>query len=76
MNLGFAQRLDFACSFAIVIQQLPAELRDPVCIFYLVLRALDTVEDDMAIDPSEKLPILHNFHQNIYDRQATLHKSA
>ncbi|KAL3150785.1 hypothetical protein ABBQ32_000552 [Trebouxia sp. C0010 RCD-2024] len=56
-------------SFAIVIQQLPAELRDPVCIFYLVLRALDTVEDDMAIDPSEKLPILHDFYQKIYDRQ-------
>ena len=60
------------CSFAIVIQQLPAELRDPVCIFYLVLRALDTVEDDMAIEPSEKLPILHSFHQKIYDRQVPL----
>eukprot|EP00887_Chlorella_sp_A99_P003015 scaffold9.g3015.t1 len=36
-------------SFAVVIQQLPEELRDPVCVFYLVLRALDTVEDDMAI---------------------------
>ena len=57
------------CSFAIVIQQLPAELRDPVCIFYLVLRALDTVEDDMAIEPSEKLPVLHSFSQKIYDRQ-------
>ena len=60
------------CSFAIVIQQLPSELKDPVCIFYLVLRALDTVEDDMAIDPREKLPILHTFHQKIYDRQAIL----
>ncbi|WMV13135.1 hypothetical protein MTR67_006520 [Solanum verrucosum] len=30
-------------SFALVIQQLPVELRDAVCIFYLVLRALDTV---------------------------------
>ena len=29
-------------SFAIVIQQLPHELQDAVCIFYLVLRALDT----------------------------------
>ena len=34
-------------SFAIVIQQLPHELQDAVCIFYLVLRALDTIEDDM-----------------------------
>ncbi|KVI04147.1 Squalene/phytoene synthase [Cynara cardunculus var. scolymus] len=30
-------------SFALVIQQLGSELRDAVCIFYLVLRALDTV---------------------------------
>lgn len=64
------------CSFAIVIQQLPGELRDPVCIFYLVLRALDTVEDDMAVDPSEKLPILHSFYQKIYDRQVKPHQSA
>ena len=35
-------------SFAIVIQQLDEELRDAVCVFYLVLRALDTIEDDMA----------------------------
>ena len=60
------------CSFTIVIQQLPVELQDPVCVFYLVLRALDTVEDDMAIDSGEKLPILHSFHQKIYDRQVTL----
>ncbi|KAL0033731.1 hypothetical protein WJX77_002894 [Trebouxia sp. C0004] len=56
-------------SFAIVIQQLPIELRDPVCIFYLVLRALDTVEDDMAIPAPEKLPTLISFHEKIYDRQ-------
>ena len=55
-------------SFAIVIQQLPIELRDPVCIFYLVLRALDTVEDDMAIPAPEKLPTLISFHEKIYDR--------
>lgn len=56
------------CSFAIVIQQLPPELRDPVCIFYLVLRALDTVEDDMAIPVPDKLPTLLSFHEKIYDR--------
>jgi len=55
-------------SFPIVVQQLPTELRDPVCIFYLVLRALDTVEDDMAIPVSEKLPVLIGFHEKIYDR--------
>eukprot|EP00405_Crypthecodinium_cohnii_P015076 CAMPEP_0206461530 /NCGR_PEP_ID=MMETSP0324_2-20121206/25423_1 /ASSEMBLY_ACC=CAM_ASM_000836 /TAXON_ID=2866 /ORGANISM="Crypthecodinium cohnii, Strain Seligo" /LENGTH=793 /DNA_ID=CAMNT_0053933483 /DNA_START=13 /DNA_END=2394 /DNA_ORIENTATION=- len=34
-------------SFAAVIQQLPEGLCLDICIFYLVLRALDTVEDDM-----------------------------
>ncbi|CAI6002608.1 unnamed protein product, partial [Closterium sp. NIES-64] len=54
-------------SFAFVIQQLHPLLRDPVCIFYLVLRALDTVEDDMAVPIDEKVPILIDFHQHICD---------
>lgn len=54
-------------SFAIVIQQLPAELRDPVCVFYLVLRALDTIEDDMALPVARKLPLLRSFHERIAD---------
>jgi farnesyl-diphosphate farnesyltransferase len=35
-------------SFALVIQTLPDDLRICVCVFYLVLRALDTIEDDMV----------------------------
>ncbi|KAF3660625.1 Squalene synthase [Capsicum annuum] len=35
-------------SFALVIQQLPSDLRDVVCVYYLVLRALDTVGGTMA----------------------------
>ena len=58
----------FTYSFAIVTQQLPNALRDPVCVFYLVLRALDTVEDDMAIPAPDKLPVLISFHEKIYDR--------
>jgi farnesyl-diphosphate farnesyltransferase len=57
-----------ACSFAIVIQQLPNPLRDAICVFYLVLRALDTVEDDMAIDNDIKIPALLAFYESIYDR--------
>ena len=57
-----------ACSFAIVIQSLPAKLRDAVCVFYLVLRALDTVEDDMAIAVDVKVPLLRLFYEKIYDR--------
>lgn len=55
-------------SFALVIQQLGVELRNAVCIFYLVLRALDTVEDDTSIATEVKVPILKDFHQHIYDR--------
>nr|UNT45701.1 squalene synthase 2 [Atractylodes lancea] len=54
-------------SFSLVIQQLGTELRDAVCIFYLVLRALDTVEDDTSIDTMIKVPILMDFHRHIYD---------
>lgn len=64
--------LRICCSFAVVIQQLPNPLRDAICIFYLVLRGLDTVEDDMAIPVKEKLPELLRFHDNIYDRSAEL----
>ncbi|KAJ0433979.1 putative squalene synthase [Helianthus annuus] len=54
-------------SFALVIQQLGTDLRDAVCVFYLVLRALDTVEDDTSLDTMVKIPILMEFHRHIYD---------
>ncbi|KAL2490667.1 Squalene synthase [Abeliophyllum distichum] len=56
-------------SFALVIQQLDTDLRDAVCIFYLVLRALDTVEDDTSIATEVKVPILMDFYRYIYDRE-------
>ena len=37
-------------SFSTVIAQLPDELRLSVCLFYLALRGLDTVEDDMDLE--------------------------
>lgn len=52
-----------------VIQQLPEELRDAVCVFYLVLRALDTVEDDMALPQERKLPLLEEFHRYVGDEE-------
>ena len=55
-------------SFAVVIQQLPERLRDAICVFYLVLRALDTVEDDMALDDKVKVPLLRCFHEKSRDR--------
>lgn len=57
-----------ASSFAVVIQQLPNPLRDAICVFYLVLRGLDTVEDDMSIPITTKVPILRSFHEKIYQR--------
>ncbi|XP_068646519.1 squalene synthase 8-like [Aristolochia californica] len=56
-------------SFALIIQQLRPQLRDAVCLFYLVLRALDTIEDDTSISANVKVPILQSFHQHIYDRE-------
>ncbi|KAK3940021.1 isoprenoid synthase domain-containing protein [Diplogelasinospora grovesii] len=49
-------------SFSAVIQELNPELLMPICLFYLVLRGLDTIEDDMTIDIKEKEPLLRNFH--------------
>ncbi|XP_022083418.1 squalene synthase-like [Acanthaster planci] len=54
-------------SFAAVIQALDGDLRHAVCIFYLVLRALDTVEDDMTIPLPEKIPMLQQFHEKLND---------
>ena len=52
-------------SFAAVIRQLPPELLVDVLIFYLVLRALDTVEDDMTYFTSneDKVKVLLSFHK-------------
>ncbi|KAK3441096.1 hypothetical protein EUGRSUZ_B01606 [Eucalyptus grandis] len=45
------------------------QLKHKVCIFYLVLRALDTVEDDTSIPTDVKVPILKAFHQHVYDKE-------
>ncbi|MCL7022592.1 hypothetical protein MKW94_026596 [Papaver nudicaule] len=48
-------------------QYMDPELRNAMCVLYLVLRALGTVEDDMNIPADTKVPILENFHRHIYD---------
>ena len=35
----------------------------PICLFYLVLRGLDTIEDDMTIALKEKDPLLRDFYK-------------
>jgi farnesyl-diphosphate farnesyltransferase len=55
-------------SFARVIQELDVELRHAVCIFYIVLRGLDTIEDDMTIPVEEKVRLLRAFYE--YNQKA------
>jgi farnesyl-diphosphate farnesyltransferase len=52
-------------SFAAVIRQLPSTMLVDILIFYLVLRALDTIEDDTTAFPSNEVKINHlmNFHK-------------
>ncbi|KAH3664237.1 hypothetical protein OGAPHI_004589 [Ogataea philodendri] len=52
-------------SFAAVIMELNPELRNAIMLFYLVLRALDTIEDDMTISPDEKIPLLRSFDSKL-----------
>jgi farnesyl-diphosphate farnesyltransferase len=44
-----------------VVQELNPDLVVPVALYYLVLRGLDTIEDDMTISLEEKEPLLRNF---------------
>ncbi|KAF5850748.1 hypothetical protein GGP41_010404 [Bipolaris sorokiniana] len=48
-------------SFAAVILELHPDLLVPVTLFYLILRGLDTIEDDMTIPLAKKEPLLRNF---------------
>jgi farnesyl-diphosphate farnesyltransferase len=48
-------------SFSAVIKELHPELLLPVCVFYLALRGLDTIEDDTSILLEIKEPLLRGF---------------
>ncbi|KAF5658488.1 squalene synthase [Fusarium heterosporum] len=52
-------------SFAAVIQELNHELLVPITLFYLCLRGLDTIEDDMTLPLDKKVPLLRNFHNTM-----------
>ncbi|KAG6813645.1 hypothetical protein H0H92_008882 [Tricholoma furcatifolium] len=51
-------------SFSAVIKELDGDLARTICMFYLVLRGLDTIEDDMTIPDEVKQPILRSFHKH------------
>jgi len=59
-------------SFSVVIHQLPKELQAPVGLFYLILRGLDTVEDDMSIEQSVKTELLNDFASRMNREAFTL----
>jgi farnesyl-diphosphate farnesyltransferase len=42
--------------------------RNGICLFYLILRGLDTVEDDMTLDLEVKCKILRDFHTYLSQR--------
>lgn len=62
-------------SFAAVIKELHPELLVPVCLFYVILRGLDTIEDDMTLDLERKIPLLRDFHQHLEDESWTFNDS-
>ncbi|KAI8074271.1 farnesyl-diphosphate farnesyltransferase [Gilbertella persicaria] len=62
-------------SFAAVIQELDDELRDAICLFYLVLRGLDTIEDDMTLPLDRKVELLRSFDQIIYQKGWNFHEN-
>lgn len=68
-NFCYIQLEKVSRSFSTVIQQLPKELQDPICIYYLVLRALDTIEDDPKLEIEKKSPILLSFYKEIEKSQ-------
>ncbi|OWM80308.1 squalene synthase 1-like [Punica granatum] len=49
------------------LEQVDPKMVNAVAIFYFVLRALDTVEDDMSLSSEVKKQILENFHNHLYD---------
>ena len=53
-------------SFSAVIKELHPELLVPICLFYLILRGLDTIEDDMTIMNEDKEPLLRDFDNVLF----------
>ncbi|KAK3195386.1 hypothetical protein Dsin_026696 [Dipteronia sinensis] len=51
----------------LIFQQFDTNIRDAICIFYLVLRAIDTIEDDTSIPTEVKVPLLKDFYRHLYD---------
>lgn len=53
-------------SFSFVIEELPPEIRNSVCCFYLYMRIVDTVEDSPRIPLVEKKTVCGSFHETLF----------
>ncbi|EJD51316.1 squalene synthase [Auricularia subglabra TFB-10046 SS5] len=62
-------------SFAAVIKELDGDLARVICLFYLVLRGLDTIEDDMTLPDEVKQPLLRDFVNKCVTPGWTFHDS-
>lgn len=62
----FAALSKVSRSFSVVIRLLPDDLQDAVCVFYLVLRGLDSIEDDTKVDKGTRVALLTDLH-NLLD---------
>ncbi|MCJ1471956.1 bifunctional farnesyl-diphosphate farnesyltransferase/squalene synthase [Lambiella insularis] len=65
LEICFKFLIQTSRSFSAVIQELHPELLVPVALFYLILRGLDTIEDDMTIPLNQKDALLRDFHNII-----------
>lgn len=61
-SYAYATLAKVSRSFALVIMELGPVLRHPICVFYLILRALDTVEDDTSIHADIRRDLCTKFH--------------
>jgi farnesyl-diphosphate farnesyltransferase len=59
---------DTSRSFAAVIKELDGDLARTICMFYLTLRGLDTIEDDMTLADEVKQPLLRSFHKKLVQK--------
>ncbi|BFZ21184.1 hypothetical protein BsWGS_24223 [Bradybaena similaris] len=54
-------------TFELTINYFDKELRDAFCLFYLVLRAVDTVEDDVKLPDDVKITMMNSFDKYLQD---------
>jgi farnesyl-diphosphate farnesyltransferase len=64
-NWCYKKLIQTSRSFSAPILALDAELQGPVCVFYIVLRGLDSIEDDMVPPVGDKVKHLQEFYQRL-----------